>query len=165
MVEKRGTVADLSEQHEFAVAGWEVNPTTLRMTRGEATVKLEPRVMQVLVYLAQKPGEVVPREELEANVWKGRVVGYDAVANTIIKLRKAFGDDSRQPHVIETISKTGYRLIAEVVPLTRESREPASIYGSSPSSRSRAAKRSARCCSSSARCFSCSARGGRPDPP
>ena len=61
-----------------------------------------------------KPGEVISREELEANLWAGRVVGYDAVANTIIKLRKAFGDDSRHPRIIETIPKTGYRLIATV---------------------------------------------------
>ncbi len=70
--------------------------------------------MQVLVYLADKAGKVVSREELEANIWTGRVVGYDAVANTIIKLRKAFEDDSRNPRFIETISKTGYRLIAKV---------------------------------------------------
>lgn len=70
--------------------------------------------MHVLVFLAHNPGTVVTREALEASVWKGRVVGYDAVANTIIKLRKAFGDDSRNPRVIETIPKSGYRLIAPV---------------------------------------------------
>jgi TolB-like protein/class 3 adenylate cyclase/tetratricopeptide (TPR) repeat protein len=42
------------------------------------------------------------------------VVGYDALTNTIAKLRKAFGDDRKQPRVIETISKVGYRLIGEV---------------------------------------------------
>lgn len=99
---------------KFVVAEWLVDPASLSMTRGERTTRIEPRVMQVLVFLAQRPGDVVSREELEASVWKGRVVGYDALANTIIKLRKAFGDDSRQPRIIETISKKGYRLIAEV---------------------------------------------------
>jgi len=42
------------------------------------------------------------------------IVGYDALSNTIIKLRKALGDKARNPHIIETIAKTGYRLIAEV---------------------------------------------------
>lgn len=70
--------------------------------------------MQVLVYLASKPGEVINREELESNIWAGRVVGYDALANTIIKLRKAFGDSSRHPQIIKTIPKTGYQLIAQV---------------------------------------------------
>jgi hypothetical protein len=45
------------------------------------------------------------------------VVGYDAVTNAIIKLRRAFGDDARDPRVIETLAKKGYRLVAEVEPL------------------------------------------------
>ncbi len=98
----------------FGLAGWRVEPATLRISRGETVRKLEPRVMQVLAHFAARPGSLVTREELEAHVWQGRVVGYDAVATTVIKLRKAFGDDSRNPRVIETIPKTGYRLIAGV---------------------------------------------------
>ena len=41
-------------------------------------------------------------------------MGYDALSNAIIKLRKALGDKARKPRIIETIAKTGYRLIAEV---------------------------------------------------
>ena len=61
--------------------------------------------MEVLEYLARRPGQVVGREELEAAVWRGRVVSYDAVTNAIIKLRKAFKDDPRHPRIIETLSK------------------------------------------------------------
>lgn len=70
--------------------------------------------MDVLAYLAARPGQVVSRESLEASVWAGMVVGYEALTNTMQKLRKALGDDSRQPRYIETVSKRGYRLIAEV---------------------------------------------------
>ncbi len=42
------------------------------------------------------------------------MVGYDALASSIIKLRKAFGDDSKNPQFIETIPKRGYRLIAKI---------------------------------------------------
>lgn len=101
----------------FRLADWQVDPRILRISSGDRELKLEPRVMQVLVFLVRNAGQVVTREELERNVWTGRVVGYDAVANTVIKLRKAFGDDSRQPRIIETIPKIGYRLIAEVEPL------------------------------------------------
>ena len=76
--------------------------------------------MAVLDYLACRPGTVVTRQELEQNLWTGMVVGYDALSNTIIKLRKAFGDKARAPTIIETIPKTGYRLIAEVRPLGEE---------------------------------------------
>ena len=97
-------------QSDFFIADWRVEPKALRIFRANQEVRLEPRVMQVLVYLAGRPGEVVSREDLEVNVWTGRVVGYDAVSNTVIKLRKAFGDSSRNPQIIETIPKTGYRL-------------------------------------------------------
>ncbi|MGD1990548.1 MAG: tetratricopeptide repeat protein [Chromatiales bacterium] len=84
------------------------------LSRGEKVVRLEPRSMEVLTYLASRKGEVVTREELEQDVWRGAVVGYDAITNTIIKLRKALGDSARDPQFIATIPKRGYQLIAEV---------------------------------------------------
>jgi len=98
----------------FSIAGWRVDPASNRLSRGSETVRLEPRAMAVLVYLAGRPRQVVTRAELESAVWAGRVVGYDALSNAIIKLRKAFGDKAREPQFIETISKTGYRLMADV---------------------------------------------------
>ena len=60
--------------------------------------------MSVLVYLARHRGQVVSRTDLESGVWSGMVVGYDAVTNAVIKLRRAFGDDSRAPRIIKTPS-------------------------------------------------------------
>ena len=107
---------DFPVDEPFLVDAWRVDPAGGCLTRGEQTVKLEPKVMTVLQCLARVPGKVVSREELESVAWAGTVVGYDALASSIIKLRKAFDDDSRNPHVIETVPKKGYRLIAEVRP-------------------------------------------------
>jgi TolB-like protein/DNA-binding winged helix-turn-helix (wHTH) protein/Flp pilus assembly protein TadD len=93
---------------------WRVEVRANEIWRGAEKVKLEPKVMQVLCFLAQRPGSVVSREELEAAAWPRMVVTTDAVTGTIIKLRKALGDDARHPRYIETVSKSGYRLIAEV---------------------------------------------------
>ena len=71
--------------------------------------------MEVLVYFASHVDEVITREELEANVWHGAGVGYDAVTKTIIKLRKALQDDARHPRYIVTIPKKGYQLIIPVI--------------------------------------------------
>jgi TolB-like protein len=98
----------------WQVADWFVTPAACRIARDGETTRIEPRSMAVLEYLAARPGEVVTRRELEDAVWAGTVVGYKALTNTIIKLRKALADDARNPHIIETISKHGYRLIAEV---------------------------------------------------
>ncbi|WP_455208695.1 winged helix-turn-helix domain-containing protein [Kaarinaea lacus] len=107
-------VIDMTVQPRLRVGEWQVDPDSGRIQRQGEEVKLEPKVMSVLVCLAKNAGKVVSRETLEATVWTGMVVGYDAVSGSIIKLRKALGDDSRHPHYIETVSKKGYRLIADV---------------------------------------------------
>lgn len=101
----------------FLIAGWTVDAAGQRLLRDGDEVRLEPKVMSVLVYLARHRGRVVSRNELESAVWTGMVVGYDAITNAVIKLRRALGDDSRAPRIIETISKHGYRLIADVAPV------------------------------------------------
>lgn len=96
------------------IAGWHVQPTALRISRDGIEVRLEPKVMQLLLCLARRPGETVTRAELEEAVWPDVTVGYDALATSVSKLRDAFGDRERPPCVIETVPKTGYRLIAPV---------------------------------------------------
>ena len=91
-----------------------MDPAANRLSRGDQTARLEPKVMEVLVYLASHPGEVVTREALEAAVWAGSVVGYDTLTGVIQKLRRAFDDDPKNPRIIETLSKKGYRLMAPV---------------------------------------------------
>ena len=98
----------------FRIGAFEVDPNTHVITRDGETTKLEPRAMALLLYLARRPGTVVGREELEREVWSGMVVGYDALNNTVAKIRKAFGDDPKKPRVIRTVPKVGYQLIAEV---------------------------------------------------
>ena len=101
----------------FRIGDWTVDSSSCYLSRGEESVKLEPKVMEVLVFLAARPGEVVSREALEGSVWAGTVVGYDTVTGAIQKLRRAFGDNSRHPRIIETLSKKGYRLVTPVAPL------------------------------------------------
>ncbi|MEN8109177.1 MAG: winged helix-turn-helix domain-containing protein, partial [Pseudomonadota bacterium] len=98
----------------FRIADWTVEPALTRLTRNGETFRLEPKVMAVLVYLAERPGQAIGREELEEAVWAGTIVSYDALTGAIQKLRKAFNDDSRHPRIIETLSKKGYRLVAPV---------------------------------------------------
>jgi len=102
--------------NKFTVAEWEVDVRALEITNGGETRKLESKVMDLLLCLASRPGEVMTREELEDAVWRDVFVGYDSLTNAVIKLRKVFGEDSRHAKIIETVPKVGYRLTAEVVP-------------------------------------------------
>ncbi|HYP66870.1 MAG TPA: winged helix-turn-helix domain-containing protein [Thiobacillaceae bacterium] len=96
------------------VGDWSVNPGLNQIRRGDEVIRLEPKVMEVLSFLAAHPGEVVSREALLAALWPGIIVGDDSLTQSVIKLRKAFGDDSRKPVYIQTIPKRGYRLLAPV---------------------------------------------------
>jgi TolB-like protein/DNA-binding winged helix-turn-helix (wHTH) protein len=100
---------DLAREAAFRLACVDVRPATREVVgrRGQREV-LEPRVMQVLVALARRRGEVVSRDELIHACWRGRVVGDDAVNRCVAALRRvgqAFGGLA-----IETIARVGYRL-------------------------------------------------------
>ena len=99
---------------ELKVGDWHVDARGNQLSRDGETTRLEPKVIEILVYLARRAGQVVGREELLSAVWPGVIVGDDALTQAIIKLRKALGDEARDPTYIETISKRGYRLIAPV---------------------------------------------------
>ena len=78
------------------------------------SVKIEPRAMDVLVFLAGHADEVVSVEQLIAAVWKGVVVGDGSVYLAIKQLRRALEESADGIRYIETIPKRGYRLIVPV---------------------------------------------------
>jgi DNA-binding winged helix-turn-helix (wHTH) protein/Tfp pilus assembly protein PilF len=116
----------------FVTGEWTVTPTRNLLVRGQEQVRVEPRVMDVLVHLAERAGEVVSKEELVERVWEGRFVTDDVLTVTIYALRKALGDDARRPRYLETVSRRGYRWIA---PVKSESTATATIPPEAPPSR------------------------------
>jgi len=110
----------------FRVGNWNVEPAAGQISKEETIVKLEPKVMEVLSYLASRQGELVTRDDLERDVWKGALVGYDSITTAVIKLRKALTDDARKPQYVATIPKRGYRLIAVVQDSVAEDDEASS---------------------------------------
>lgn len=109
--------------HAFHVGEWLVEPRLHRLSRGDSVVDIEPKVMRVLGRLARSPGEVVDRETLLEEVWDGTVVTGHVLNRSISQLRKALGDDAEDPRYIETIPKSGYRLIAPVTPVKPDTGE------------------------------------------
>jgi DNA-binding winged helix-turn-helix (wHTH) protein/TolB-like protein len=97
------------------IGDWTVEPALDQLSSAGRTVKLEPKVMSVLVCLADRAGQVVSREALLSAAWPGVVVGDDSLTQVIIKLRKALGDTPERPAYIQTIAKRGYRLVADVM--------------------------------------------------
>ena len=92
------------------IGGWEFLPTTGELRRRADVRRLEPRAARALEMLCEANGEVVSQERLIAGVWQGRALSENSVAVVIGQLRRALDDDAREPKLIETIPKRGYRL-------------------------------------------------------
>ena len=76
--------------------------------------RVEPKAMLVLCYLASRGGEVVTRQELLAHIWKDTYSGDEALSRCVSLLRSALGERRPGFKFIETVPKTGYRLVAPV---------------------------------------------------
>jgi TolB-like protein/DNA-binding winged helix-turn-helix (wHTH) protein/Tfp pilus assembly protein PilF len=103
----------------FCVGQWTVHPDLNTVSENGTATRLEPKVMDVLVCLAETGGEVVNKDTIIQRVWPNTFVSDDVLKRSISELRRAFKDDAREPRIIETIAKRGYRLIIPVQPLNR----------------------------------------------
>jgi adenylate cyclase len=106
----------VGELERIKIGPWTATPALNLLERGERSVKIEPRAMDVLTVLAQRNGAVVSVEELIASVWKGVVVGDGSVYLAMRQLRQVLDDPSGTSY-IETISKRGYRLTVPAEPI------------------------------------------------
>jgi len=75
---------------------------------------LEPKLMNLLLWLAQHANEVQSNEVLLQQVWGGTFYSDNPLHRSIAVLRRALGDNARNPSFIRTIRKRGYQLIANV---------------------------------------------------
>jgi DNA-binding winged helix-turn-helix (wHTH) protein/tetratricopeptide (TPR) repeat protein len=104
-------VVRLARERPFRLGAVDVRPATREVIGPRGRQVVEPRVMQVLVALAQAKGEVLTRDDLTARCWDGRIVGEDAISRVISHLRRLSEGLGRDGWTLETVTKVGYRLI------------------------------------------------------
>lgn len=104
----------LEAHSRFWMDDLHVQPDRCVVVRAGEEIKLEKRMMQVLVMLAECAGETLSTEQLLIGIWRGTFYGDNPVTKTMSILRKRIGDDKHKPRYIRTIPKVGYRLIAPV---------------------------------------------------
>ena len=84
-----------------------------RLLRKDRAIPLRPKTWAVLLYLAERPGALVTKDDLLDAVWPDVAVTPDTLTKSIGELREALGDDSKTPRYIETVHRRGFRFIAE----------------------------------------------------
>ena len=105
------TAASLAEMPDFAVGEALVCPATRTIDGPGGSTQVEPRVMQVLIVLADASGGVVTRDTLLARCWGGVYAGDDSLNRAIAGVRRLASTIAAGSFEIETIPRTGYRLI------------------------------------------------------
>jgi TolB-like protein/Tfp pilus assembly protein PilF len=83
---------------------------------GAREVRLTPKALALLSFIAERPGEVITKQELFGAVWPETAVGDAALVTCIQELRRALRDDARRPRYIETLHRRGYRFIGKTPP-------------------------------------------------
>ncbi len=99
----------------FSLGLLDVSPILGRVQTGSKIEKLEPLIMDVLTFLAARPGETVLRDELLSEVWYGHDASDESLTRAISLLRKTLKILDPKTAYIETIPKRGYRLMPVVM--------------------------------------------------
>src|SRR3984893_2452494 len=95
---------------------FEMDLGTGELRKHGVQIRLQKQPFQVLAILLEHAGEVVTREELQKRLWPADTfVDFDHGLNKAInKIREALGDSAESPRFLETVSRRGYRFLAEV---------------------------------------------------
>jgi TolB-like protein/cytochrome c-type biogenesis protein CcmH/NrfG len=114
MAEHRRTSAEVKASRRVAFGEYRLDGDAGQLWRGDDEIKLTPRASALLAALAERSMQVVTKEELIDRLWKGKAVGDDALTSCVQELRRALGDDPRNPRFVETRHRRGYRLLVPV---------------------------------------------------
>ena len=85
-----------SSPSPFRLGDWEVHPEDGTLRSSQDVRRLEPQLMELLVFLAGRAGEVVAKQQIFESVWGGRIVSDDALTGAVSQIRKALGDEARR---------------------------------------------------------------------
>lgn len=121
MAELRRTSAEVTSSKRIAFGDYQFDYGTHLLWRGDQEVKLVPRASALLAVLAERSMHVVTKKELLERLWNGKAVGDDALTSCVQELRRALGDDPRNPRFVETRHRRGYRLLVPVISAAVES--------------------------------------------
>ena len=91
-----------------------LNEDTFELERNGAAVPVEPQVMDLLIHLVRNRDRTLSKDEIFAQIWKGRIVSDSVLSSRISSARAAIGDDGNAQKFIRTLHGRGFRFVGQV---------------------------------------------------
>lgn len=101
----------------YGFGDFQLDPSQRLLLCNGKPVQVTPKAFELLVALVERGGRLVEKEELLGTVWPGVTVEEGNLTVMVSHLRKILGDDRGRHEYIETVSKHGYRFVAQVIEL------------------------------------------------
>jgi DNA-binding winged helix-turn-helix (wHTH) protein len=120
-MDTNGSLTPPAEHVHYVFGEFEIDAAGTTLRRGGGAVPVPSQSLALLVLLVSQPGAIVTRDRIREAIWPDVTVDFDVSINSVIRnLRRALGDDARQPRYIETVQRHGYRFIGEARAVRRE---------------------------------------------
>ena len=107
---------------------YQLDAATGELRKAGISLKIHPQPFRVLLLLAERPKQIVTRDEIRSCLWGGNTfVDFEGgIKSCVNQIRVTLGDDSEEPRYIETIPRRGYRFVADVSSAEPAERAPSS---------------------------------------
>ena len=109
------SVSNPDSLHLFQLGDRVLDVSGRRLMRGRTEVRIQPKVLELLLFLVRRRGEAVPKDALHKALWPDIAVTDASLTQLVKEARRALGETGRSSRVIETLRGWGYRLHADPV--------------------------------------------------
>ncbi len=97
----------------LAVSDWVFDSDTREVVRKGRAVPLSPKAFDLLELLIRRRPKAVSKAQIHEHLWPGTFVSPANLANLVVELRAALGDDARHPRILRTVARFGYAFAAD----------------------------------------------------
>jgi DNA-binding winged helix-turn-helix (wHTH) protein/TolB-like protein len=106
-----------------------IDAATRELVASGTPVRIEPKVLDLILHLIERRDRMVSKDELVATVWQGRFVSDAAISSAVSAARRALGDDGHKQRYLRTIHGRGFRFVGALVEVGSGASEPSHAVG------------------------------------
>ena len=125
---------ELHEPTVFAFAAFVFDSENRRLTRNRIPVRINRQMLDLLALLVRNGGRLVTRDQIQITLWPNQFLENreKQITNAVSRLRHILGDDPAQPRYIESVPRTGYRMIVRINPVEPSFKKPTRVSATLP---------------------------------